>query len=256
MDSSSAAKEWLTQIGDAVRPGLRVGVYSFTHPTQVRLSGVKVNLQGLPMPPEVRRGLYSGRYESQEAAVLKATLRADDTCLELGGGLGILTTIASARTRQVTVYEANPDLLPIISRTLESNHASAKIHNAAVATEDGKVDFYISASFWESSMTPNPAFVKREIEAISFDRLLREISPTYLICDIEGAELDILTAGSLPASLRAICLETHPDATGIEGVGRLISHLLADGFALDLEQSRGGVAFFYRPEPTAGSSSG
>jgi FkbM family methyltransferase len=232
--------------GGLVANEIRSQYYLRSHPRYVRIAGVKLDLSGVPLTPVLRESLYAGWYETEERSVLTETLRGDDVCLELGGGIGLITTIAAQRVRSVTVCEANPALTPIISRTLESNNATATVINGVVTNEDGEVDFFIAPGFWESSLTPVAGAERRKIRAVSFDRLLQETNPTYLICDIEGAEVDVLGNRSLP-SVRAICLETHPESAGIEATQHLLAHLINDGFALDLRRSVADVAFFYRP---------
>jgi FkbM family methyltransferase len=199
------------------------------------------------MTPMLEQYIYAGWYEAEERSVLAATLRADDVCLEVGGGIGLISTIAAQQAQRMTVYEANPGLVSIIERTVSLNGQSADVINAVASDADGTTAFYVADSFWMSSLQPSDGAVEHTVRTVSFDRVLADIKPTYLICDIEGGEVDLLGGRSLPDSLRAICVELHPDAVGISSTQGLITALIDQGYALDLPVCTGNVAFFCRP---------
>ncbi len=192
--------------------------------------------------------LYDGRYEQYEAEVLRATLRSGDRYLEVGASIGVTTTIACQIVGDVnvTAVEADPELARAAARTAALNgHKPVTIN--AVLTNDGQAErrFYVREDFWGSSLFPSPGAREIVVPARPFLRELEETRATYLLVDIEGGEAELL-APSLPASVRAICLEVHPDRIGEEAVRGVIAGLTDQGFVLDSRLAEVQVLFFSR----------
>jgi len=64
--------------------------------------------------------------------------------------------------------------------------------------------------------------------------------------DIEGAEVDLANEKLDLGSLKKLCIEMHPHIVGHEAVTRVIGRLIAQGFALNLRESKQDVLFFSR----------
>ena len=86
-------------------------------PDRVRLRGVTFELDA-STSPTLRRLLYSERYERSESRCAAVALAPDDVVLEVGAGLGYLSTICALRlgSERVHTYEADPALIPRIRR--------------------------------------------------------------------------------------------------------------------------------------------
>lgn len=215
----------------------------------VELHGVRLTLDDWWATPELRQYIYSGDYEAPEYRVLVNSLRPDDRYLELGAGIGFLTTCACHRVGadKVFAYEANPQLVPVVERTAARNGFHPTVVNAVLGgSGGGQVPFYVDKEFWASSLAEIPDARRVMVPMLSFERELERIRPTYLMVDIEGGEVELLGAARLPSQVRAVCMETHPGQVGPAATQGLLNKLVGEGFILDLELSRSGVAFLSR----------
>jgi FkbM family methyltransferase len=227
--------------------GLIVQYRLLRRPRRVRVHGVTIAVDPA-WPPTILDKLYDGSYECSEAQVLLATLRPSDQYLELGAGIGVLTTIACRILGDVdvTAVEADPALAGVAAKTAARNGHRPAIVNA-VLTNDGASErrFYVCHDFWSSSLLPSSDANEIVVPARPFLAELERTRATYLVVDIEGGEAELL-APELPASVRAVCVEVHPDRIGDHAVQRLITHLIDQGFVLDTRLLCWQVLFFAR----------
>jgi FkbM family methyltransferase len=200
-------------------------------------SGVKVPFVPAIISPKIERPLRNNRYEARECTAVRRMLRPGDRVLELGAGVGLLSTVAGLvpGIESVTAVEANPDLIPLIRETHRLNQASAvTLLNAVASAEPGPdVDFYLRPNFWASSMEPDsrPYDKVVKLPRVSVSKLIKDIRPTVIICDIEGGELGLFDTADLE-SVRAIVIELHPKVYGRKGLDRIKSTLRAKGLAI------------------------
>jgi FkbM family methyltransferase len=216
-------------------------------PGRVRVHGVTIAVDP-GWPRTILDKLYDGSYELSEAQVLLATLRPGDRYLELGAGIGVLTTIACRilGDGNGTAVEADPAFAEVAADTAERNGHRPAILNAAL-TNDGAPErrFYVCHDFWNSSLLPSSDANETVVPARPFLAELERTRATYLLVDIEGGEAELL-APELPTSVRAVCVEVHPNRIGDDAVQRLITYLIDQGFMLDTRLLGWQVLFFVR----------
>jgi hypothetical protein len=147
----------------------------------------------------------------------------------------------------VAVFEADPALAEVTRRTAQANGFSPSVTNAVLLPEPAtdSVDFFVQEDFWASSLQPAENARLVRVPAASFAEALKRFTPTYLTVDIEGGEVELLSV-PLPAHIRAICLEVHPEVAGVSETRAMFGRLIADGFALDTKLSRDDSVFFER----------
>ena len=200
----------------------------------------------------IRNAIIGGGYKATEASLLLEIVTPEDSVLELGAGLGFITTLLSIRCRpgSYQAVEADARLIPMIRRTLALNNAS-EIHLLnAVLTEDpgklahGSVFFKIGNNFCESHVTDEDT--GRSVPTFSLNAALRERAVTVLIVDIEGGELDLFTHADL-STVRAVNVELHPRRIGREGIRKVLSDLNAQDFIYDARHSSHAVITATRP---------
>jgi hypothetical protein len=104
------------------------------------------------------------------------------------------------------------------------------------------VAFYVGEHFTDASLIPVAGAHAMDVPLIDFTQAAQGCS--YLIADIEGAEVDLL-AGELPG-IRAICVECHPAVVSAHAISTMLGSLFDQGFALDLAISRGQVLYLAR----------
>lgn len=196
----------------------------------------------------IARQIFFGEYESKEIDIVSQKIEDDDIVVEVGSGLGFLSAYCAKRigSQRVHSFEANPALMPLITATYQKNSVSPAINNVLLARGEGKCDFYVEEDFWASSTSPRSVGAMA-IQVVQHDlnETFSRLSPTFLIVDIEGGEGDFFAYAEL-SGVRKICLETHPDVLGNDGISKIFSRLFYLGFFLDFSCIRKNVFFFYR----------
>ncbi len=195
-----------------------------------------IKSRGLRFPND-RRFIKAGRrkalrqhlYERREVEAVKANVRSDDVVIELGAGMGYMSALMAKNlnVQMVHAFEANPALIPYIETVYAENGIeNAKVTNAILGARKGKVDFYVRKNFLASSMEESPkgmnsaVIAVEKVDVLNVRTVFREIKPTVLVCDIEGAEADLLAAADL-TGLRCAIIELHPQWIGQAGVQKV-----------------------------------
>lgn len=204
----------------------------------IETQGVKIPFVPAIITPRIEQPIRNNRYESGECATLRRVLTPGDRVLELGAGLGLISTVAAqvAGVRRIVSVEANPELIPLIRETHRLNGVTnVDLRNGIVVPEAGEdAPFYLRRHFWASSMEPH-TFPFRKVVSITtlgFGDLIAELDPTVIVCDIEGGELGLFDRADL-SRVRAVVLELHPKVYGAEGLARISGALAAKGLGLD-----------------------
>ena len=215
----------------------------------LKCRGLRFPLDRDVLPPRIRALLREGNYEAKEAIAVRKLVKADDVVMELGAGIGFMSTLVAKKTpaKSVHSFEANPQLMPYIAQVHALNEVTnAHVTNAVLGDSDGTAPFYIRKNFLASSLDPmEDAAECTEVEVPTLDvnAVIKELQPSVLICDIEGAEADLLPKMDL-TGLRAVVIETHPQWIGKEGMQKVFRCLDAAGLVFFPRWSQGKVAVF------------
>lgn len=209
-------------------------MFARMYATDPRLS-IDVTLD-LWMTPTIHNALTSNQYEQTERQMVEAAVRPYDRVVELGAGLGVISSICArvCGDGNVTAYEANPKMIDKILETYKLNGVAPTLRNAVLGERSGtKVPLYIHEDFWESSLVPDAVWQPVTVEMVDMvngsDAL---INCSFLICDIEGGEADLFKTLGLPPCLKKILVETHPRVTGEASLDRMLADFYAAGFEL------------------------
>lgn len=191
----------------------------------LRSRGLKI-----PKHPQITTGRVRGAirdetYERKECDAVSRVVHEGDRVLELGGGIGYMSTLLSVRRKvaRVVSYEANPALISYIASVHAANEVTnVEVRNALLTAEGGApVDFHVRRNFLGSSMDreadPESITETVQIDQHRLSDVLEEVQPEVLVCDIEGAEADLLPAGDW-SRLRCAIIELHPQWIGQSGV--------------------------------------
>jgi FkbM family methyltransferase len=212
--------------------------------------GVKFPDDATIISPRVRESILAGRYESKEATQVDKLLLPGDRVLEIGSGLGFISTIAARHpnTEAVLCYEADPRLISYIKAVHELNGVTkTTVRNGALSTNlsQKEMTFYIRKNFWGSSFNKNASEYESTaaVPVLSFNEVVEQFRPTFIVCDIEGAELDLFLNASL-AGVTRVLLEIHSRVIGRAGVKRLFDAMSARDFFYDEFHSHGSVVLF------------
>jgi FkbM family methyltransferase len=224
-----------------------------------KLRGVRIRNRPDLISSRQAQRIEDGRYEKKEVDAILKCLKGGEGILELGGGLGYVSTAIcmAVRTRRYDVVEANPNLIPVIKDTHALNGvASVNVHHCIATTdpsalEKGHVEFNIGTSFLGSSLNPiAKARSTVKVPAEPLQRFLDDNTPDVLIADIEGAEKGLFRDVRMP-SLKIVMLELHPALIGLDGIKSVFDDLSAHGFGYDPNASSGVVVTYRRVEEGA-----
>ncbi|MEE4174183.1 MAG: hypothetical protein V2I57_08030 [Xanthomonadales bacterium] len=229
-----------------------------------RDASMDYELDGIVLPgderlisPVLHRALSQGRYEGEERTHLPGLLQDGDVVLELGAGLGVVSTLCARdeRVRKVVTVEANPDLIPYVQEVHRRNGVTDKVslmHAVALPAPDvDEVDFFVRKDIWASSLNGKIWGWDRKVstKVVDLHTLVEDLDPTLMIVDIEGGEVQLLKDFS-PGNLRHVYVEIHKQVIGPRGVRFVFNQLARAGFAYDPAFSARGVVTFTRiPEP-------
>jgi FkbM family methyltransferase len=197
----------------------------------VRLDRRDPHIRGL-----VDAALRAGLYERREITAVTTITEAHDRVMEVGAGLGIVTTLAAQRASHVTAFEANPAMRKTLERTFALNGVSPDLRMQPVAAEAGNVYIAVDELFWTSRV----AEAGVAVEAVPFQSVLDEIHPSFLILDGEGIEGELL-ADPLPPYVLKLVVEVHEDVIGDAGCREIMASLTGQGFSLRGDLTEGNV---------------
>jgi FkbM family methyltransferase len=213
------------------------------------LPGAKIALRPNAVSELVMKTFALGLYEQIEATLVPTIVEPGDRIVELGGGIGYISAIAGKLgiAQSITVFEANPELIPIIKRNHELNGVKAEVRNQVVLPKvtAPTVPFYLRKEFWGSSMEGESSPYQRivDVETTSFGHVLKELAPTMLIVDIEGGELALFDDIPL-TGIKKIYVELHQKVIGRVGMKRVFDFFSSKDFHYDQHHSSGGVVLF------------
>ncbi len=229
---------WRRQFAPAeIRRRAALRLHAWRHPV-VEIEGIKLYRgRGLSIP--VLESLKAERYETPEARIVGQALQADDIVLELGTGLGFISSLCAQRIggNNVHSFEANPALQRVILKNYQLNALSPQLEIALLGEKSGAVTFYVMKNFWSSStIKRHPSARPIQVPMKCFNDELARIRPSFLIIDIEGGERDFIRYARL-AGVRKVCIELHPHVIGSAAVSEVEAFFISQGFREELAAS-------------------
>jgi FkbM family methyltransferase len=216
---------------------------------------VVIPLDPAVITPAIHRAIVAGAFEAEEARQIPHIVRPGDRVLEIGAGIGFISTLLSRQRRvsRVIAVEANPFLIDYMTRLHGCNRVRKVKRLNAVLTNDTQpsATFYLRRDFWMGSLAPapNPYVGTVEVPTLNLDRVLRDEGIDLIVCDVEGAET-VLFQGADLSGVDRIFLEMHDHVTGLSGVRGLFATMAGHGFVYDPRHSQGSVVLFQRLGPT------
>jgi FkbM family methyltransferase len=221
---------------------------------EAHVSGIVLPIDRSVLSPHMELTLAAGRYERRERALSARIVRPGDVVLELGAGLGFLSSYLRKFTGagKIVCVEANPNLIPYINRVHAVNAIDRieLLNGVVLPRPDGaaSIPFYCRRDFWASSLDPSSPFESVvSVGALSFPDILDRHRPDVLVMDIEGGELELLTTPSA-GSIRAAVVETHPGHYGPDGLRAIEANFARLGFVEDAAGMDRDVRTFVRAD--------
>lgn len=217
----------------------------------IETNGIKVPFIPHIITPKIERPMRNSRYEGGECALTRQMLQPGDRVLELGAGIGLISTVAAQvdGVEAVTTIEANPELIPVIRETHRLNGVEKVelLNGVVVPGQQKTAAFYLRKDFWASSMDPDAQRYtqKLDLPCYNIHDLIKTKNPTVIICDIEGGELGLFDDVDL-SGVRALVLEFHPKVYGAETVEEITRSLEKKGLVFQVPKKPSTVRSFVR----------
>jgi FkbM family methyltransferase len=210
--------------------------------TVAKVSGVRLRLGG-HLTQNIRERILSGNYEQDEMRGLSAILEPTDVVMEIGAGIGFLSSHCAkvVGSENIYAFEANPELEAVIRDTYELNEVSPHLEICVLAHQGGERTFYLEESFLKSSLTLRGERTRAvRVPAKLLNAEIARIQPSVLVIDIEGGEFELFPRIDL-RTVRKIVMELHPRNAEREKTKSLISDLYAREFVAHKDASHGDV---------------
>lgn len=216
------------------------------------LYGTVADAEGIKMKIDLRmsemqvKKLLRGRHTRHERQLIIPLLEPDDVVMELGGGIGMLSTACSLKIGgdRVHSYEANPTMESLIRENYELNGVKPHLKMCMLDEEPGTCTFHVSEHFARSSaykLQDQGKTTPHEVPVESLNAEIHRINPTVLIMDVQGSEERLLGFADL-SNVKKLLVEVHPYILGIDSVNQLRRQLRNQGFS---EVNRAGQCFLY-----------
>jgi FkbM family methyltransferase len=195
----------------------------------------------------VLRWILNGKYEDGEIRIVKKYLEKGDNVLEIGTGLGFISSYCSkiAGGEHVYTYEANPLNLLVAKQVFAKNKVHPTVTNAFLGTDTGTVSFPIDKANRLASSLFKEHGEQALIPTIQLNEEIKRIRPSFLIMDIEGGEYDIFHIIDFQ-SIRKIQFELHPQILSEEKCMKIFSLLERNGFRKEASVSDDRNFYYYR----------
>jgi FkbM family methyltransferase len=218
----------------------------------VEIHGVRIPIDPRVISEAVTNSIRNGGYEATEAHCVSQVVEPGERLVEIGGGVGFISSLAGLQRRcdSIAVFEANPELVPLIEEAHRLNDVIASVHNVAVVARaaSATVPFHICRDLWDSSTLSVPETSLKRIALVPVAELaviLKERRPTILILDVEGGEAELLISANL-AGVKKVLVELHQDIIGAPSIKAIFDRLSEQNFAYDARYSQRQIVLFQR----------
>lgn len=229
----------------------RVARYEAIHGNSYAYRGVTVTAPNW-VSVDLKNALIKDKYESEESGFVAAHLPDNIDVIELGGSIGVVSAFTRSRmakdAKQIVV-EAHPALAQVCATNIapQDPYGNSKVVHGAVSYANSCEVRFSEGRNQHGGKIGTGGERSLIVPTVRLEQLCEdgEISDFALICDIEGAEIELFAKSDIwKTHCRMIVLETHPDiyASGQTHQNELLARIKAAGF--DLLDSAGSVFAF------------
>lgn len=189
-----------------------------------RADGCEFEIPRQLTPLGYRACFLGNSYENEERELIRSFIRPEDSVLEAGACLGIVSCVTNKLLRDQTrhvVVEGNPLCIPAIHRNRQINQCGFLVENCAISNQRD-VTFYLHPIYIVGGTAMRETNRPVRIPGKTLTELHARYGPfSALVIDIEGAEREAFeTAREMLKSCRVVIVELHDWAIGTEGVER------------------------------------
>lgn len=199
--------------------------------------------------------MNSGTYESDEISFINKMDIKDCTVLELGGCLGVLSTILNKQltnTHNHVVIEPNPELIDILTYNKLHNNCNFKIENCIISKSGSHTTFTCYDKVVAGSAHRLDTFEKNPRNYEIKNKTLGEFDQIFdvIVMDIEGGELQFLYENYeyIKKNVKYVMVEIHEHMM-FKNFERMCIDVLENLCAMKLEEKVGCTFLFKRLPP-------
>ncbi len=162
------------------------------------IKGLKFDCSSKQISSHTKAQIFFGIYESAEYRFCKKYIKDGSNIIELGSSIGLISSFISKTKspKNILAVEANPDLIPVIRSNFSLNDVNNHtICNKAIGRDKlQKLWFSKGTDNTTGSISEIESFGAIEVTCTTLSELVDQagFENYVLICDIEGAEVDIL----------------------------------------------------------------
>jgi FkbM family methyltransferase len=211
----------------------------------------KVQGVWLPIKKEIGfdtlRWIVNGEYEIGEINILKAKLAEGDTVLEVGTGLGFISTYCALKLGNdaIVTYEANPVNVALAQQVFKQNKVAPQSHHQILGEKAGWTSFAVNEQQKLASSLMKSGENTIQVEVVALNEVIQHLKPTYLVMDIEGGEYEMLHLIQF-GTIQKVQFELHPAILGEEKCQQIFALLAKHHFIQDQTVSVHPNYFFKR----------
>lgn len=112
--------------------------------SEPELAGIKIPVVR-QLTDNICAAIYAGYYERAELSTFQEKLEAQDIVLEVGAGIGFLSSYCSSviGSGNVFAYEANPGMEKLIRRVYQANQVHRRLRSACLASRQARPRFML-----------------------------------------------------------------------------------------------------------------
>jgi FkbM family methyltransferase len=197
-----------------------------------KLDGVRLICDTDKVHRSVATAIIKGSYEQPERILVRDAIRPGDKVVEIGTGVGAVSLLCNklAGVGNVTSYEANAALEPIIHENFALNGLEPRLNLLAVTVDGQPITFFRDPKVVSSSVIDRGLETETvTVESLPINQVLAENAAVVLVMDVEGGEIELLGAADL-SGLREIVVELHPHIVGEDATQTMIAAIKSCGF--------------------------
>jgi FkbM family methyltransferase len=212
-----------------------VGAIAVLRGNRVQIDGCLIDIDN-PLIPIARKSQFiQGRFERPERDAVRRFLNPDKPVVELGGSVGVVACLTNRLLKNPenhVVVEAHPLFVDTLKKNKALNNCQFTILHGAIAYHAPKVLF--GANDFSSSYLHAESTIEVESLSLSDAASHLEDADFQLICDIEGAEVDLISheLKLLRERVNLIIIEMHPQFVSAAQITTAIEQLKTAGFEL------------------------
>ena len=193
------------------------------------------------------RWINNGKYENAEIQIVKAYLDENDIVLEIGTGLGFISAFCAKKigSNKVFTFEANPLNVDMAKKVFRKNGVNPSLQNAILSLESGVSEFPVNEKSRLASTIYSDIKKVAKVNRLNLNEVIENMSPTFLIMDIEGAEYEIFSIIKFQ-TIQKIQVEMHPAIIGVAKCEKMFKILKYNGFIKANNPPDGRNYYFYK----------